>query len=364
MKSKTSSNQSRVILLVGGGTGWHVFPLLNLFQYIQKNTIASSENFSEISFRWVGESNSIESRLAGTHEIPFSAIICGKLRRYFSLKTFLVPFQILIGTVQSVVIILDEKPSAIFSKGGYVSLPVAIAGWLLRVPVYLHESDSVPGLANRLVACFATGIFITFPEANSYFEAKKIKWYGMLLSPDIQKILSKPVKHFTKTQLLINCGSQGSSRVFDTLLEMLRNGESALETIDVHLVLGTKNADYRTQFEWFPSVRIYDFFYSQKEYLELVHDCDIVITRSSSSIFEFEALWLHMILVPLPESGNNHQYHNAKIFEKKGHECILQENLTKELPWVLGKYENYKKSANMSPINLSIYEQITQKLMQ
>ncbi len=123
----------------------------------------------------MGESNSIESRLAGTHKIPFSAIICGKLRRYFSLKTFLVPFQILMGTIQSVVIILDEKPSAIFSKGGYVSLPIAIAGWLLRVPVYLHESDSVPGLANRLVACFATGIFLTFPEASSYFEAEKIK---------------------------------------------------------------------------------------------------------------------------------------------------------------------------------------------
>ncbi len=71
-------------------------------------------------------------------------------------------------------IILHEKPKAIFSKGGYVSLPVAIAGWILRIPVYLHESDSVPGLANRIVGRFATGIFCAFPEADSFFEKKKI----------------------------------------------------------------------------------------------------------------------------------------------------------------------------------------------
>ena len=119
-------------------------------------------------------------------------------------------------------IIFDEKPTAIFSKGGYVSLPVAIAGWILRIPVYLHESDSVPGLANRLVARFATGIFLAFPEAKSYFVSEKIMGHGMLLSSDIASIPSEPVANNPKSQLLVNCGSQGSSRIFDTLLEMLK----------------------------------------------------------------------------------------------------------------------------------------------
>ena len=103
------------------------------------------------------------------NDIEFSPIVCGKLRRYFSLETLLLPLQVLIGTVQSLGIILREKPTAIFSKGGYVSLPVAIAGWLTKTPVYLHESDSIPGLANKIVARFATGIFASFSQVDEYF---------------------------------------------------------------------------------------------------------------------------------------------------------------------------------------------------
>jgi len=109
----------------------------------------------EAQFHWIGEKDSIESKVAHENHIPFSPIICGKLRRYFSIKTFLLPFQVGIGVIQSVAIIMRENPTAILSKGGYVSLPVAIAGWILRKPLYLHESDSVPGLANKIVGRFA-----------------------------------------------------------------------------------------------------------------------------------------------------------------------------------------------------------------
>jgi len=316
-KSKISSNQAQVIILVGGGTGGHAFPLLNLIQYIQKNTQKTSALFSEISFRWIGERNSIESRLAEENEIAFSAIICGKLRRYFSFKTFLVPFQILIGILQSLVIIFDEKPTAIFSKGGYVSLPVAIAAWILQTPIYLHESDSVPGLANRLVARFARGIFCTFREAEIYFNQDKICGYGPLLSEDIREVIEVAISPSKRTQLLVNCGSQGSSTIFDTLIQILEKGNSSVKNFDIHLVLGTKNPQYREKFSAFENVKIYDFFYDQKEYFRVARNCDIVITRSGSSIFEFEALGLHMILIPHPHTGNKHQYYNAKIFEKK-----------------------------------------------
>lgn len=199
---------TNTLIVVGGGTGGHVFPLLNLIHFLQKNTSSEKSIFSEQTFRWIGEKDSIESRLAKTHSIPFSPIICGKLRRYFSWKTVLVPFQITIGILQSIIIILDEKPIAIFSKGGYVSLPVAIAGWILRVPVYLHESDSVPGLANRVVARFARGIFCTFREAATFFESKKICGYGPLLSEAIAIITQQTPPVLPRTQLLVNCGSQ------------------------------------------------------------------------------------------------------------------------------------------------------------
>lgn len=354
---------NKTLIVVGGGTGGHVFPLLNLIQYLQKNTSSEKTFFTEQTFRWIGEKDSIESRLATTNNIPFSSIICGKLRRYFSLKTLLIPFQILIGIIQSIVIIIDERPVAIFSKWGYVSLPVAIAGWILRVPVYLHESDSIPGLANRIVARFARGIFCTFREAETFFASEKICGYGPLLPEDIAIITQEEISPLPRTQLLVNCGSQGSSTIFDILIKMLETDNSPSRDFDIHLVLGTKNPQYREKFTSFPNVKVYDFFYDQKEYFRLAYSCDIVITRGGSSIFEFEALGLHMILIPHPHTGNNHQYYNAKIFEKKWHECILQDNLEKELPEVLGKYTHFKKSPTTEVSNEETYKHIAEKLM-
>jgi len=179
---------------------------------------------------------------------------------------------------------------AIFSKGGYVSLPVAIAGWILRIPVYLHESDSVPGLANRLVARFATGIWSSFIEADKFFAPEKILGHGSLLSEDIIKIMKTAPEIQPKTQLLVSCGSQGSSAIFDVLLAMLETRYTVLGTLDVHLILGMKNPQYREKFEKFHNVIIYDFFYDQDEYLKVMKKCDIVIARSGSSVFEFEAM--------------------------------------------------------------------------
>lgn len=341
------------IFLVWGGTGGHIFPLINLTQYLRaKNFVAE--------FHWIGEKNSLEEQLSVKNSIIFSAIICGKLRRYFSFETLLLPFQVLMWTIQSLGIILREKPKAIFSKGGYVSLPVAIAGYITGVPVYLHESDSVPGLANRIVAKFATGIFTSFVEVDTFFEEKKILGHGHLFPPEIGEILAEKVPLQEKTKLLVSCGSQGSSRVFDALIPIL----PSITDMDIHIVLGTKNLEYRKKIEGFPNVTMYDFFFDQKEYFRLIHASDIIITRSSSSIFEFEAFGLHMILVPLPESGNNHQYHNARIFEKKGHECILQENLSAELATVLDKYRTFKKTWWKKVVDMSIFDTIAQTLFQ
>lgn len=340
------------IFLVGGGTGGHVFPLVNLTHYLRKKN-------NTIDFYWIGEKNSLEEQLSAKSSIVFSPIICGKLRRYLSLETFLLPFQVLIGIVQSLGIILREKPTAIFSKGGYVSLPVAIAGYIAGIPIYFHESDSVPGLANRIVAKFATGIFTSFSEADSFFEEKKILGHGHLFPPEISEILSEKIELQEKTKLLVSCGSQGSSRIFDVLIPLLPN----MTNLDIHIVLGTKNLDYRKKFEWFSNVTLYDFFFDQKEYFRLIHSTDIIITRSSSSIFEFEAFGLHMILVPLPESGNNHQYHNARIFEQKGHECILQENLNAELSTTLEKYRTFKKTWWKKVVDMSIFDTISQTLL-
>lgn len=339
------------ILLVGGGTGWHVFPLVNLAHFLQTSN-------TEILFHWIGEVDSIESRVAAENKIPFSPIICGKLRRYFSFQTLLVPFQVLIGIIQSAGIILHEKPKAIFSKGWYVSLPVAVAGWMLRVPVYLHESDSIPWLANRIVGRFATGIFCAFDEADNYFKKTKILWHGTLLSPEITSIAGEIISPNARTQILVSCGSQGSATIFDAVLDLL----SWTQDIDFHIILWVKNLDYRQKFEQFSNVEIFDFFYNQADYLRVVQKCDIVIARSGSSIFEFEAFGLQMILIPHPFTGNNHQYWNAVAFQKKGHELLEQKDIS-GLKNVVEKYRTFKKSSEKRVVDRAIFDTIATNLL-
>ncbi|TXG75929.1 hypothetical protein E6Q11_05925 [Candidatus Dojkabacteria bacterium] len=123
-----------------------------------------------------------------------------------------------------------------------------------------------------------------------------------------------------------------------------------------------KNLDYRVKFEKFPNVHIFDFFYNQTDYLKIVQQCDLVIARSGSSIFEFEALGLHMILIPHPFTGNNHQYWNAKAFEKKGHELLEQKNIS-DLAHIVEKYRTYKKSSKKTVVDTMIFDTITQILL-
>lgn len=338
------------IILVGGGTGWHVFPLINLAEYIKKN-------HPETSFHWIGETESIESRVTWENNIPFSPIVCGKLRRYFSLQTLLTPFQVLAGIVQSMTILHREKPTAIFSKGGYVSLPVAIAGWIMKIPVYLHESDSIPGLANKIVGRFASWIFCAFSETDSFFDTKKILWHGSLLSAEILSLTSEVIPSNPRTQVLVSCGSQGSASIFDAVLELL----PSFSDVDFHIILWVKNLDYCAKFEKFSNVHIFDFFYNQTDYLKVVQKCDLVIARSGSSIFEFEAFGLHMILIPHPFTGNNHQYWNAKAFEKKGHELLEQKNIS-DLHGVVKKYRTYKKLSEKMVVDRTIFDTIAQTL--
>jgi UDP-N-acetylglucosamine--N-acetylmuramyl-(pentapeptide) pyrophosphoryl-undecaprenol N-acetylglucosamine transferase len=338
------------IVLVGGGTGGHAFPLLNLASYIR-------EKSPETPFLWIGEKCGIEETLADKNTLPFSPIICGKLRRYFSIKTLLLPFQVIVGILQSLWILNNNSPKSVFSKGWYVSIPVAIAAWILRIPVYMHESDSVAWLANRVVAYFAKWIFCSFIEVQN-LPKQKILGYGTLLSEEIITLANEAVKPNSRTQILVSCGSQGSASIFDAVLELL----PSFSDVDFHIILWVKNLDYRAKFESFSNVHIFDFFYKQTEYLKVVQKCDVVIARSGSSIFEFEAFRLHMILIPHPFTGNNHQYWNAKAFEKKGHELVEQKNIS-DLADIVDKYRTYKKSSEKMVVDRTIFDTITQTLL-
>ncbi|HYH02050.1 MAG TPA: glycosyltransferase, partial [Bacillota bacterium] len=152
------------IVLTGGGTAGHVMPNLALVPELQRQGW-------EISY--IGSYNGIEKDLLGQTDITYYGIATGKFRRYFSLQNFTDPFRVIQGLFDAAAILRKLQPDLVFSKGGFVSVPVTVGAWLNRIPVILHESDLTPGLANKLALPFATTICATFPESLKHLPANK-----------------------------------------------------------------------------------------------------------------------------------------------------------------------------------------------
>lgn len=314
------------IALVWGGTGGHVIPLLSIYNYAQKRQTEKKKR-EGLSFIWIGESDSLEQKIALENHIEFHCVQAGKLRRYFSLKTLIEPVRICIGFFQAFHILRTCKVEGVFSKGWYVSLPVAIAAWILRIPVYLHESDSIPGLANRLVARFAKTVFLTFEQAGKYFPKRETRVIGQILNPalfDWDKSEKGQWKQSRPTHILVIGGSQGSTRILEFILEHI----DTFSHCRVSVVLGTLNRHFQKFFAPYEFVTTYTFL-SQSELSALYPTVDIAITRAGATVlFELMAFHVRMIMIPLPESANNHQHENAKILEWGEHVLIEERDFS------------------------------------
>ncbi len=212
-----------------------------------------------------------------------------------------------------------------FSKGGYVSLPVAVAAKVLGIPVYLHESDAIPGLANRWVGRFSKTVFLGFAEAAKYFPKAETAVVGQLLNPDVdwEKVRGERSSERSAPVVLVVCGSLGSSRVFEAVLEAVET----LPDVRFEVVLGTLNADYRERFERFSNVTCHDFL-SQSEMAEAYARAGMAVTRAgATTLGELEAAGIPMLIVPLEGSANNHQWANARAFERKGQRILAEKDL-------------------------------------
>ena len=226
------------ILFTGGGTAGHIIPIIAVIRKIRK--IYSKE---DLEFFYVGPQDEIGSILLSHEGIEIKQVLSGKIRRYIDKKSIVqnlvdVLFKIPIGILQASFYIFFLNPDLIFSKGGFGSIPTTIAGWLLRVPIFLHESDVSPGLANKFISKFSLKIFVSFSKTE-YFPIKKTILTG---NPIREKILdgskAKAKKLFKlkgdKPTILILGGSQGSQRInnkiLDILAELLKNFEVLHQT--------------------------------------------------------------------------------------------------------------------------------------
>ncbi|MFZ4076785.1 MAG: undecaprenyldiphospho-muramoylpentapeptide beta-N-acetylglucosaminyltransferase [Legionellaceae bacterium] len=307
------------VVFTGGGTAGHVTPNIALIDALKKEK-------PDCDIHYVGSPDGVERQMITELNIPYHAVRSGKLRRYFSLKNFLDPFNLLWGLIQSYVLLHRLKPSIVFSKGGFVAFPVVVAAWLHRIPVIAHESDLSPGLANRLSYPFVKTICVTFAAAKTYFKhQEKVDVTGTpiraeLLQGHRTEGLALCGFYSDKPCLLVMGGSQGSralNRVVRAALDDLTHQFQVIH------ICGQGNID-----ETFLKRPDYcQFDYVNEGLADLFAATDVVVSRAgANSLYELLVLNLPHVLVPLSlQSSRGDQIQNAKFFEKEGVSTVIDE---------------------------------------
>lgn len=309
------------IVLTGGGTAGHVSPNLALIPRLLQ------EGY-EIDY--IGTEKGIEREMiARVPQVHYHAVKSGKLRRYFSWQNFTDPFRVVAGAVQSARLMGKLKPDVVFSKGGFVSVPVVFGAWLHHIPVVCHESDLTPGLANKLCRPFARKFATTFPECAAAL-GPKAEMTGTPLRPELfggSRAKGLALLGFTGTKpvLLMMGGSLGAQSVNKVLREALPD---LLPRFDLCHICGKGNL--APELEGTPGYKQLEFV--DKELPDILATADLVLSRAgSNALCEFQALGKPMLLVPYPKGASRgDQILNAQSLEKRGLcRVLLQENLTR-----------------------------------
>lgn len=258
--------------------------------------------------------------------VKFYKIKTGKIPRYFSMQAFFSLFLFPLGFFQGLWLILKEKPDLILSFGSYIALPVCFAGWLMDIPVFIHEQTIKPGLANKIIAHFARKIFVSWPQTLEYFPENKTILSGNPLRKEIRKTADK--KQITdKKMIYIIGGGQGSQTInqviWQCLPELLKKYRIIHQTGSGKRK--TENGGWRKNYVAKP-------YFWEKEHAGILNKADLVISRSgANTVTELAALGKPAILIPLPWAGQNEQMENAELLKKAGTALILpQEKLNKK----------------------------------
>lgn len=308
---------NKLLVLTGGGTAGHVMPHVALLPYFR------TEGWDLL---YIG-SHAMERNLMGMHGVAFVSIASGKLRRYFSWKNMGDVFRILLGVLQAIWILLRKRPRAIFSKGGYVSVPVCFAGWLLRIPVVTHESDFSPGLATKLIQRVAHRVCYSFPESQRFFPREK----GLYSGNPVRKELGEGSREegnrlcgfsdTTRPVLLVMGGSLGALALNEFIYA---NMDALLARFRVvHITGQQKNRDLARE-----GYRA--FSYVNQELPHLYATTQLALSRAgANSLFELQALGIPMILIPLENGSRGDQVENADLMVRAGAaQMVRQATLT------------------------------------
>lgn len=344
------------IVFTGGGSAGHVTPNLALIGELRASGWA---------VEYIGSADGIEKGIIAETGVPFHAISSGKLRRYFDLKNFKDPLKVLKGVWDAYRVLGKVKPDVVFSKGGFVTVPVVAAAKLKGIPVIVHESDITPGLANRISVPMARKVCVTFPETVRHIKGGKAVCTGLPVRPELAQgradqarleldfVRSRPV-------LLVMGGSLGAKAINRVLREAL---PELLAEFQVIHICGKNNTD--------PSLdgtRGYkQFEYVSQGLPNLLALADVVVSRAgATSIFEFLALKKPMLLIPLSrQASRGDQILNARSFAARGFALVAEEEeldpqvLIDRVRALYRDKENYKERMAAEPSGIEATGRIT-----
>ncbi|MDV4149747.1 undecaprenyldiphospho-muramoylpentapeptide beta-N-acetylglucosaminyltransferase [Clostridium sp. AL.422] len=305
------------IIMTGGGTAGHVTPNLALVPGLKEKGF---------DIKYIGSKDGIEKEIIGDAKIPYYEISSGKLRRYFDIKNFSDPFKVMKGVIEAKKILKKEKPDVIFSKGGFVAVPVVIAASMKKIPVISHESDLTPGLANKLSAPFCTKLCVTFRESLKYIKEDKGILTGTPIREEIlngskEKGISLCGFKDNKEILLVIGGSLGAK----SINEAVRNNlNELLKSYNIIHICGKNNLDKKL----IGTSGYLQFEYVKEDLPHLLKACDYVVSRAGANvIFELLALNKPTLLIPLSKKiSRGDQILNANSFNKEGYSLVLDED--------------------------------------
>lgn len=309
------------IVFVGGWTGWHISPIIALHEELSHN--------KSLNFHWIWGRKSTEENEARKNNISFSWISILKLSTTKSLKILLYPFYLLLSFFEARKILKNIKKDndsiVIFSKGWPGSLAIGMAWKSLNIPLFIHESDTIPWRSNSQLAYFADIIFLWFECSKKFFQNKKCITIGQILDQRITKTISKNIWWKThKPHVLVFCGSQWARSIF---MEIAKN----CQNIDVEwmIVLWKLNTQLRNEFSHFKNIQILDWLEKENQNY-IFQNTDIAITRwSATTLAELQLFDIKKIIIPLPDAAKNHQFFNTKEYEKQGDILLEQKHISK-----------------------------------
>jgi len=326
------------IVFTGGGTAGHVMPNIAIYEKVKKV-------FDNVYY--IGTENGIEHEIIKQYrQIRYYSIDAVKFVRKLTLKNLLIPLKLINSIKHCKKILKDIKPAVVFSKGGFVAVPVVIAAASLGIPVVAHESDSSIGLANKIIYKKCNKMFFSFSEAMRGYEKKGV-YSGSPVREEFLKsskgVISVPLNKLLKTILIVG-GSLGAKAINECIISSL----DKLQDYNIINIVGKGNVRNDILY---PNYHQLEFVNNISDYYK---QADIVISRAGSNvIFELLALKKPMILIPLPKTiSRGDQIVNARIFKNKGYAVTLnQENLTTDL--LLSNIKNLIKEKEKYISNMS-----------